>query len=825
MARRKARKSSKPSGPPEPDLFSGLEPPPEAPSADNNHDSSKTKADEHPVAFDSQAGIEGVQARIPKGMVLAEVAVEGSLRTTFTYLAKEDLASQLVPGSRVEVPFGHRKTQGYFLGEKTAEDLFKDRLDPSRLKAIIRRLDDASGANRAETDRSLLTPELMRLAEWIAQRYACSLGLVLASMLPAGVKKGASAGRERLVNYVKTDDELRELADSIQKKAPKQAAVLRTLLSEGEPMPATELLSRSGASAATLKSLEGKGWVSVTQKAPVSLGDSYGPDSNAQTELKLTTHQEEALNAICAPLREGRHAAFLLQGVTSSGKTEVYLRALQQTLSLGKQGIVLVPEIALTPQTAQRFEGRLGRDRVTVLHSHLTGGERAEAWRQVRAGKIDVVVGARSALFAPLKDLGCIIMDEEHESAFKQETSPRYHARPVAAERARMNNAVLIAGSATPSLETCHAARTGQYTHLVLPERVGHGELPPIDVIDMRAENQETKRYNYLSRPLKHAMRQVLDRREQAILFLNRRGYATVITCNRCGHTERCERCDITLTSRKEREVLICNYCGLEKPIPVNCSACQVPGIKFWGVGTERVEGEVRASFPEARIARMDSDTMTRRTSYVDTLSAFRSGDIDILVGTQMIAKGLDFPNVTLVGIVLADTALHMPDFRSRERTYQLIEQVAGRAGRGEKGGRVIVQTHLPDDQAIRFAANYDYQGFQYSELPERKKFEYPPFTHLARVLIRGKNEAKVSEAAKQAGEILKEGLKDTQIRMLGPAQAPISMLEGWHRYHLLIKAPDHDQLGRLFNEETWQTLNKLKGAEVQIDIDPLSML
>jgi primosomal protein N' (replication factor Y) len=511
--------------------------------------------------------------------------------------------------------------------------------------------------------------------------------------------------------------------------------------------------------------------------------------------------------------------------VTGSGKTEVYLRALGAALEAGRQGMVLVPEIALTPQTAARFEQRLGRHGVAVLHSHLTDGERAEAWREVRAGRIGIVIGARSALFAPLERLGCIVVDEEHEGTFKQENVPRYHAREVALERARAAGAVLILGSATPSLESTHAASTGRFTRLLLPERVRGAELPPVEVVSMQDENRETQRYNYLSRALERELRRTLDRSEQAILFLNRRGYATVITCLRCGNTERCSQCDITLTSHRNRDVLTCHYCGLEKPLPTQCSACGAPGVKLWGLGTERVENQVKGLFPQARVARMDSDTMTHRAAYVETLSAFRAGQLDVLIGTQMIAKGLDFPNVTLVGIVLADTALHMPDFRSRERTFQLLEQVAGRAGRGEKGGRVLVQTYLPQDPAVRAAAEHDYDGFAEAELRERRAYGYPPFTRLARVLVRGKDPGKTQEAAQRAGEILRAGARGTQIQVLGPSPAPIAMLEGRQRLHLLVKAPDGEALAELLGGPAGQELQKLKGAEAVIDVDPQSML
>lgn len=809
----------------EPDLFAGLEAPLPARAIPAPGPKLRARA-ERPKLTLSQ-----IMAKLPPAAELAEVAVEGVVRGSFTYLVDERTRGQLAPGARVLVPFGPRAVPGYYLGPRKPEDLLADNLDPGRLKAVLKRIDAGMGdaAPGGSLREPLLTPELQELARWIARQYACALGTVLAAMLPAGVKRGAEAGRPRVVTAAKDGADLQAAAETLAKKAPKQAAFLHALAAAGGTGLAADLLAAAEAPGSVLKPLEKAGLLTVREQAAVSIAEAYGgAEAQAAEAVRLTEAQAHALEAIESALAAGVHRAFLLQGVTGSGKTEVYLRALQRTLALGRQGIVLVPEIALTPQTAQRFEQRLGRERVAVLHSHLTAGERAEAWRAVRAGRIDVVVGARSALFAPLARPGCIIVDEEHEGAFKQDTNPRYHAREVAEARARLGQAVLVLGSATPSLESYQAARSGRLTRLLLPERVAGAQLPPVSVVDMREENRDTKRYNYLSRGLRKALHETIERREQAILFLNRRGFATVITCLHCGHTEKCERCDITLTSHRSRETISCHYCGFEKPVPKVCSECKAPGVKFWGQGTERVEEEVRAAFPEARIARMDSDTMTRREAYLETLGSFRAGKLDVLVGTQMIAKGLDFPNVTLVGIVLADTALHMPDFRSRERTFQLLEQVAGRAGRGTKGGRVIVQTYLPHDVSVKEAADHDYEGFCLNELRERQSFYYPPFARLGRVLVRGKDKEKALAAAREASALLRAEarlLEGQRIEVLGPSPAPIAMLDGQHRFHLLVKAPDGEAVARLFGGAVAELLPKLKGAETLVDVDPLAML
>ncbi|HEY3321740.1 MAG TPA: primosomal protein N' [Planctomycetota bacterium] len=819
-------------------------------------------------------------------MHLAEVAVVGPLRGTFTYGA-DAVIKQLVPGVRVLVPFGNRAETGFFLAERTLADVQRDGIDLRKLKAIVRVLDNpviSGGGTQA-----LLPPTLLGLARWMARHYACPLGTTLAAMLPAGVKRGVEAERVRIVEAAVSAAELRTKAAELIAKKPKQAAVLLVLADISGPIAASDLLYEADASDSALNALAKAGLLRIDLQHPVDQSPAHGGvDAHApEHDLVLNSEQQRALDAIENALRSGPplpregeglgvkgHSAsalsthqlhgFLLHGVTGSGKTEVYLRALKTALAMGKQGLVLVPEIALTPQTAQRFERRLGRERVAVLHSHITDGERAEAWRAVRAGKIDIVVGARSALFAPLPRLGIIFIDEEHENAFKQETTPRYHARDVALELARASGAVLVLGSATPSFESLYLARTGKLQHLVLSQRVAGRPMPPVEIVDLTQENQETKRYTYLSRRLVAALRETLNRREQAILFMNRRGFATVITCQHCGQTEKCVQCDITLTShrapgsplpregevapasvpavsavRGQSDVLTCHYCGYRKPVPLVCSNCQRPGLKHWGLGTERIEEAVKKIFPEARVARMDSDTMTRRTAYLEALGNVQAGRTDILIGTQMIAKGLDFPNVTLVGVVLADTALHMPDFRSRERTFQLLAQVAGRAGRSEKGGRVIIQTHLPGDAAVRAAVNHDFETFALQELQERRAYNYPPYMRLARILIRGKDlpatklaAAAVADALRQAAErasvpAAPEAGRDARPAtiILGPAEAPLSRLEGFYRQHVLIKASSSEVLSELLGGPAAATIAKIKGADATIDVDPLGML
>jgi len=799
----------------------------------------------------------------PANVTLAEVAIDGPVRGTFTYLAPKELRAQLVPGARVLAPFGHRVLQGFYLGERSREDLERDGVALEKLKPLQNVLDAGEVANA----QALITPTLLALAKWMSRHYACPLGTTLSAMLPGGVKRGATGARVRMVATELTPKDLMLKAESLTKTKPKQAAILLALAAQSEPISASALLHEADAPDSALKALAKAKLLTLTEERPQTEADAAARAGDGQTtDLALNGEQQRALNALIDALPADENSleaavcktddereeptlaqaaqdvprvkSFLLQGVTGSGKTEVYIRALKEALTRGLQGIVLVPEIALTPQTAQRFEKRLGRERVAVLHSHVTDGERAEAWRDIRAGKIDVVIGARSALFAPLPRLGIVVIDEEHENAFKQDSTPRYHARDVALKLAELTGAVLVLGSATPSLETLYLARRGRMQHLLLTERVGARPMPPVLVIDMNRENQEQQRYAYLSRALTEALDATLRRGEQAILFMNRRGYATVITCLRCGHTEKCAQCDITMTSHKKTNTIVCHYCSAEKPVPEICAGCGAPRLKHWGMGTERVEAEVKRLFPMARVARMDSDTMTQRTAYLEALGNFRAGQTDVLVGTQMIAKGLDFPNVTLVGVVNADTALHMPDFRSRERTFQLLAQVSGRAGRGEKGGRVIVQTHLPQDPAVRAASRHDFETFAREELQERAAYQYPPFTRLARVLIRGKDPAATIAAADQAAAGLKadaapinataskeDRARGERLVILGPSEAPISKLEAYFRHHLMIKAKDSEALEALLNGPAAEILAKLKGADTLVDVDAVSML
>jgi len=512
----------------------------------------------------------------------------------------------------------------------------------------------------------------------------------------------------------------------------------------------------------------------------------------------------------------------LIHGVTGSGKTEIYLQAIRKVVSEGEGAIVLVPEISLTPQAVRRFKARF--DRVSVLHSHLTASQRNEQWREIRSGRAEVVVGARSAVFAPVPKLGLIVVDEEFDSSFKQDNVPRYHARDVAVMRGRLENAVVVLGSATPSLESYYNARAGKYEMASLPGRVQGRPLPRVETVDMRKELAAVRQFRFLSRRLVSLMEERLSRGEQVIVFLNRRGFATYVFCARCGWAMRCRHCDISMTFHKRLNRAVCHYCGERRPAPATCPECQSPELKYVGLGTEKVEQEIHARFPGVECARMDSDSVRGRGAHARVLDAFRSQRVKILVGTKMIAKGLDFPNVTLVGVVNADTALHLPDFRAGERTHQLVSQVAGRTGRGPKGGLVIVQTYQPEHYTIRSAAAHDYVAFAEIELGHRKALNFPPFGRAARIVIDGRREPEVGAAARAIGKALNAHAAEFRGVVHGPLPCPIEKIKDRFRWHVLLLAGKWSTLRDMIAAAR-PAIPKNRRVRVAVDVDPVSML
>jgi primosomal protein N' (replication factor Y) len=688
----------------------------------------------------------------------------------------------------------------------------------------------------------LLSAELLELARWLADYYLAGLGEVLEAILPSAVRLKVGVEEAAEVRLAVTAEEARAALDRFPKSQSKRARLLEALIRRGGRAEEKALLTEAGCGAAVVGALRKAGLL-VRERVEKEEPFPY-PVEQKRPAHRLNPEQVRAMAEVEAIRRGGRFGVLLLFGVTGSGKTEVYLQTIAKVVAEGKQAIVLVPEISLTPQTIARFQERF--DRVAVLHSHLAAGERARYWRSIQRGEAQVVVGARSAIFAPTPHLGLIVIDEEHETTFKQETSPRYHARDVAVMRAHGLGIPVILGSATPTLESYHNSVLGKFRRAVLARRVEGRPLPEVEVVDMAREAVEQKRLVALSRRLELLMRESLTRSEQVILFLNRRGFATYIFCPRCGFVLKCPQCDITLTfhraspTQAQREaagrslwtatdgpqapgLARCHYCGYEAVPPGNCPECLLPGIRFTGLGTERIEEVVARRFPDVPLARMDSDTMTHRGAYERVLGAFRRGEIGILVGTQMLAKGLDFPNVTVVGVVNADVSLHVPDLRSAERTFQLLAQVAGRTGRGPKGGRVVVQTFRPYHYAVEAARTHDYLSFAMQELNYRRQLNYPPFSRLARVLVEGAREEAVVTKARELADLIRPRLPDSGSELLGPVPAPIAQLRGEFRWHLLLKASRADTIHWVL-ELTRAEVGR-KRVSVTVDVDPIALL
>jgi primosomal protein N' (replication factor Y) len=667
--------------------------------------------------------------------------------------------------------------------------------------------------------RTLLSAAMLRLTRWMADYYLCSWGQVLETVVPAGVRQQAGT-RETVLLSVR-----REVAARLtQLELPeKQRRILTYLAASPKPLSLQQLAAATRSTPSPINALRKKGFID----SRIERVDTAQPTEavvSREDHFTLNAEQRAALNSILDHLRTRQHGTTLIHGVTGSGKTEVYIHAIQEVLGYGRQAIVLVPEISLTPQTEQRFRSRFGK--VAVLHSHQTDAQRHLHWQRIARGDVHVVVGPRSAVFAPVPNLGLIILDEEHETSFKQETAPRYNARDVALERARAENIPLVLGSATPSLESWQRAMKGEFRLVSMPGRVFDRPLPSVGTIDLRLDFRDRRNRGAISRQLAIAMEDALKDDGQVILLLNRRGYSTHIQCPACGLVVKCPACEIALTHHLQLNLALCHYCDYQVAAPPVCPECQFPGIRYSGLGTQRLEFEVKARFPDHRCLRMDSDTMQKPGSHEQALSAFRAGDVRILLGTQMIAKGLDFPNVTLVGVINADTALHLPDFRAAERTFQLVTQVAGRTGRGAKGGRVLVQTFSPEHPAIVAASRHDFAMFAAQELPIRETLAYPPFASMVRLIVRGHEELITGDAAAAIAERLQTTIAGLGLtaRVLGPAPAPIAKLRGQHRFQIQAQAADGALLREAVRQSTAE-LNLPEGVQWTADVDPLDML
>lgn len=737
----------------------------------------------------------------------AQVILDRSTGKTLDYEIPAGWEGRVAAGSRVRVPLRNRQVIGTVVA--VTETTSAKGVRP--LAAVM-------------DERPQMTPVLMKLAKWMAEYYGCDEQDALRCVLPRAVRETGHAPLKRKFASLAKTVGAEEMA-ALRTKAPRQAAVLEHLQANG-PVAVARLTADTGASDAAVKTLARRGLVQVTaeevRRAPLGSEEFV-----ASKPPVLSAEQEHALEGIRPALRDpAAHKPIVLKGITGSGKTEVYLRAIDEVLRAGKTALVLVPEIALTPQTVERFSSRFTPQgiEVAVLHSHLSEGERHDEWHRVRSGQARIVIGARGAVFAPLENPGLIVIDEEHDNSYKQDEGPRYHARDLAVVRGKMEPCAVLLGSATPSLETFENCRKGKYDLLELSHRHDGCVLPVFRVVDMRLRSKDGERNDqFISPKLGLAIESRLAKGEQTILFLNRRGFFTVLACKSCGKNVECPHCSVSLALHKKEDLARCHICGYSQKPPRRCPECHDPQIAFSGVGTEKVEAVVKKMFPSARVARMDSDTMTRKGAYHETLGAFRSRKIDILVGTQMIAKGLHFPGVTLVGIISADSALHLPDFRAGERTFQLLVQVAGRAGRGDAEGEVIVQTFSPAHPSLQFAKSHDFDGFAAHELEMRHNFGHPPYSHLVLLTARADTAQKAEFAARTLAQSLSAAVPHTV--MVSPAApAPLARVRGMYRYQVVARGKQVRALTKAI-KECLGTIKLPKDVHVAVDVDPVAVL
>ena len=801
-------------------------------------------------------------------MSVAKVIVDVPAQQTnkpFDYRIPTRLQHVLRQGMRVIVPFGPRKVQGFVI------DIVSESEFP-KLREIIEPMDI----------QPILNKELLQLSDWLTEQTLCYKISAFQVMLPPALKakyekkirikdrqmlhalppslqhyfakqdtinwedvlklgelshfqKQVEDGILEVLYIVKERVKKKQIKiiapsiDMLEKKAElskrntKQIMVIDYFISNPKPIERQKILSLLGISSSVIKSLVDKGILYESMQEVYR--DPYQDRIFEHTEpLQLTKEQSVAIKPILQTIEEKRHDVFLLYGITGSGKTEVYMQSIQKVLEEGREGIVLVPEISLTPQMVNRFKGRFG-DEVAVLHSGLSIGEKYDEWRKIQRKEVRVAVGARSAIFAPFENLGIIIIDEEHETSYKQEDNPRYHARDVAIERARTHNCPVILGSATPSLETFARAKKGVYQLLTLSKRMNDQSLPTVDIVDMREELREGNRTMF-SRLLYDKLQDRLMKKEQTVLFLNKRGHSSFVMCRDCGYVIQCPNCDISLTYHQYQQQMKCHYCGYEAVVPTICPECTSEHIRYFGTGTQKVEEELGKIFPEARVIRMDVDTTSRKGSHEKLLTAFEEGKADILLGTQMIAKGLDFPNITLVGVLSADTMLHLPDFRSSEKTFQLLTQVSGRAGRHELAGEVVIQTYSPEHYSIELASQQDFDQFYQKEMMIRKIHQYPPFYYLALITVSHEELMKVVDVTEKISVTLSSRLSKGA-HILGPVACPIPRINNKYRYQCIVKykkEPKLTQTLKMILDHYQQDIHRT-GLQISIDKNPYILM
>ncbi len=734
---------------------------------------------------------------------------EQNIDKAFDYTVPENLKERVCPGMRVVVPFGRQNkgVEGIVTGLCETSDF--ERLKP--IKSIIGR-------------EPVCSEKALKLCLWISQNYFCSLYQAIRLTLPPGLSSGVSEKTINTARLVVSHETAFSLAEECRAKgAVAQARVIEALIMN-EEMPIAKLVKEKGGTYDAVRTLEKKGFLIVESTQLVR--QAFDENKYEKTvAYKPTREQKTVIDHLYSSIDEGKCEKILLRGVTGSGKTEVFLQAIEHAIKNGKNAIMLVPEISLTPQMVQRFAGRFG-SRVAVIHSALSNGERFDQWNRIKNGEVRVVVGARSAIFAPMDNIGIIILDEEHENSYKSETAPRYHAIEVAEHIAESEKCVLLLASATPSVNEYYNARCGKYKLFEMTKRYNETALPNVKIVDMRGELFDNKNRSPISLELQAEIRKNLFIKQKTILFLNRRGYSTFVSCRECGEVINCPDCSIAMTYHKGSDSLSCHYCGRTMKNVTLCPACGSKYIRYFGTGTQKIEEELKKLFPDAKILRMDADTTSQKGGHEKILDEFKKDDSDILLGTQMVTKGLDFHQVTLVGVLAADAALAVEDFRAGERAFSLFTQVCGRAGRGDVPGRAVIQTYQPFNTVINFSKKHDFESFYENEIIQRKRLNYPPFCDIIYIMMTGEEEASVKQCCEDLGDKLKAAMKqdDNIFSILGPAAAPIEKIRNNFRYRILLKCKDKDKskplLRKLYDE--FERTNKK--VLLTIDINPVNM-
>ena len=749
----------------------------------------------------------GVKMRPEYAQVVVDIAV-ADLNQSFYYAIPEKYCEVLRLGQVVTIPFGRQRRKGFIVGFAK-----QPALDLDKIRPII----------KLEGSESLFDQNMLRLLRWMASYYKSFLINTIKTAIPAGLVEGKV--RTKKINYVKLNRSTGEtglLIKDLKKRAPQQSKVLDFILKADRDYTVVELAKILSLNRSTVYTMIKKGYLSY-QENRKNRRPFLQVDQSLSSAFQPTQDQAKVIAAINAGIKNKQAEVFLLHGITGSGKTEVYLQVIAGVLKRGGGAIVLVPEISLTPMMIRRFYSRFG-NQIAVLHSHLSPGERYDEWCRLKNGAARIAIGARSAVFAPIKELCLIIIDEEHENSYKQGENPYYHAREVALMRGKFEGLTVLLGSATPTLESYYRAKKGIFKYLNLPARVSQSSLPPVKIIDMR---EELKRGNttIFSSELFAAIGQALEQKEQILIFLNRRGYASFVLCRECGHVIKCNNCDISLTYYAGANLLRCHYCNFSSKPPADCPACGGSSIREFGIGTERVAEELAKAFPGAVVDRMDVDTTGRKDSHRVILKRLEEGRTDILVGTQMIAKGHDYPNISLVGVITADTILNLPDFRATERTFQLLTQVAGRTGRGPKQGQVIIQSYNPEHYSIQAARNHDFIGFYRQEIGIREQLSYPPFSQLVNIIIKGRQEKPVIKGAMALGVFLKQ-YRQYLTTILGPSPAPLVRLRNNYRWQIILKFKDWGPRNFVLTEIKRVFLpEQSREVTYTIDVDPIKML